>query len=126
MNTAEDIANIALGLVAGTHKSKGEDEAQMCNGLSVYVEGGRGWEVEEGLEATRDVWLGKGPNARLMAAGRFVQSVSCSQVKSVRGRVANGGAYRGPLGLVINDRCLSVTIYLMCFPCIWRPFVLHQ
>ncbi len=82
LNTAEDVAKIALGLTAGTHKSTGKDEAEKCNGLSVYVEGGRGWEVEEGLEATRDVWLGKGPNERLMAVGMFLKSVSCSAVRS--------------------------------------------
>lgn len=80
MNTAEDVANVALGLVAGTHKSEGK-EAEKCNGLSVYVEGGRGWEVEEGLEATRDMWMGKEPNERLMAVGKFLASVSWNVVR---------------------------------------------
>ena len=76
MNTAEDVANVALGLVAGTHKSKGKEEAEKCNGLSVHVEGGRCWEIEEGLDATRELWMGKEPNERLMAVGKFLNPVS--------------------------------------------------
>lgn len=76
VNTAEHVANVALGLVAGTHKSKGKEEAEQCNGLSVYVEGGRGWEVEEGLDATRALWMGKEPNERLVEVEKFLASVS--------------------------------------------------
>ena len=94
MNTAEDVANMVLGLVAGTHKSNGKEEAEMCNGLSVYVEGGRGWEVEEGLGTMREVWLGKGPNERLMAAGRFLQSVSHLAVR-FGGVFANDWCFQG-------------------------------
>jgi NAD(P)-dependent dehydrogenase (short-subunit alcohol dehydrogenase family) len=82
MNTAEDVANVALGLVAGTHKSKGKEEAEKCNGLSVYVEGGRGWEIEEGLDATRELWMGKEPNERLMAVGKVLAPVSWNAVTS--------------------------------------------
>lgn len=54
----------------------GQDkDGERCNGLSVYVEGGRGWEIEEGLSATRDQWLGKEPNKRLMEAVAWLASV---------------------------------------------------
>jgi len=84
LNTAEHVADVVLGLVAGSHKV-GEDAAAAlgqekaggrCNGLTIYVEGGRGWEVEEGLNATRDQWLGKGPNERLTKAVAWLASAS--------------------------------------------------
>lgn len=85
VNTPEQIAEITLGLVAGSHKGQdGGNTAQIglgpkggpCNGLTIYVEGGKGVEIEEGLVATRDEWLGKGPNERLMKAGAWLASVS--------------------------------------------------
>lgn len=82
MNTAEDVANVALSLAAGTHKSKGKEEAEKCNGLSVYVEGGRGWEIEEGLDATRELWMGKEPNESLMAAMKVLAPVSWNAITS--------------------------------------------
>jgi len=84
LNTPEHVAEVVLGLVAGSHKV-GEDAAAALgqekgggrsNGLTIYVEGGRGWEIEEGLNATRDQWLGKGPNERLMKAVAWLASVS--------------------------------------------------
>jgi len=84
LNTPEQVADVVLGLVVGSHKV-GEDAAvalgqdkdgERCNGLTIYVEGGRGWEVEEGLNATRDQWLGKGPNERLTKAVAWLASVS--------------------------------------------------
>jgi hypothetical protein len=29
------------------------------NGKAVFVEGGRGWDIEEGINATEEVWLGR-------------------------------------------------------------------
>lgn len=78
MNTADDIANIVLGLVAGNHvggeENERKGEGDKCNGLAVYAEGGRGWDIESGLAATRDEWLGKEPNEALMAVGRWFAS----------------------------------------------------
>lgn len=90
LNTPEHVADVVLGLVAGSHKvgedsaaALGQDKAgESCNGLTVYVEGGRSWEVEEGLSVTRDQWLGKGPNERLMKAVAWLASVSLHLYKS--------------------------------------------
>ena len=84
VNTPEQVADIVLGLVAGSHMPKGsagvalgqDKEGDKCNGLTIYVEGGRGWDIEEGLNATRDEWMGKGPNERMMKAGAWLASVS--------------------------------------------------
>lgn len=85
VNTPQQVADITLGLVAGSHKGRnGGHTAQIglgpeggpCNGLTIYVQGGKGWEIEEGLAATRDEWLGKGPNETLMKAGAWLASVS--------------------------------------------------
>lgn len=85
VNTPRQVAEVTLGLAAGSHEGKnGEHTAQIglgsnggpCNGLTVYVEGGKGWEIEEGLAATRDQWLGKEPTENLMKAGAWLASVS--------------------------------------------------
>ena len=71
--------------MAGSHKGKaGEYTARIglgaeggpCNGLTVYVESGKGWELEEGLAATRTAWLGEESNERLLKAGAWLASVS--------------------------------------------------
>lgn len=36
------------------------------NGRAIYVEGGKGWDIEEGLAYTQPYWLGKGPTDRLV------------------------------------------------------------
>ncbi|KAL9108061.1 MAG: hypothetical protein Q9227_007167 [Pyrenula ochraceoflavens] len=41
------------------------EEASGVNGRAIYVEGGRGWDIEEGLDRTLDLWMGKGPSERL-------------------------------------------------------------
>ena len=85
VNTPEQVAEVTLGVVAGSHKGKnGEYTARIglgpeggpCNGLTVYVESGKGWELEEGLAATRAEWQGEGPNERLLKAGAWLASVS--------------------------------------------------
>ena len=38
------------------------------NGRSLYVEGGRAWDIEERLDRTRPLWLGWSPNKRLAEA----------------------------------------------------------
>ena len=83
INTPEQVADVTVALIAGSHKPAakeaampGQGNGEACNGLTIYVEGGRAWEIEEGLLATRDQWLGKGPNERLMKAGEWLASVS--------------------------------------------------
>lgn len=50
MNSADDVANVILGLAATADES---------NGKAIYVEGGRGWDIEEGLDRTRVEWMGR-------------------------------------------------------------------
>ena len=86
INTPRQVAEVAVGLAAGSHKGKnGEHTAQIglggpeggpCNGLTVYMDGGEACEIEEGLAASRDVWLGKELNERIMKAGAWLASVS--------------------------------------------------
>lgn len=98
VNTPEQIAAVTLGLISGSHKGKdGEHTAQIglgpeggpCNGLTIYVECGKAWEIEEGLVATRDEWQGKGPNERMMKAMAWLASV-CPTVLPESG---NGAAH---------------------------------
>lgn len=36
------------------------------SGRAIYVEGGRGWDIEEGLCRTQSLWMGKGPTDRFI------------------------------------------------------------
>jgi len=94
-NTPEDVAEIVGGLVsAGPGMAKGMFETEVsegqsgkgldgafnasgcqwddelhehgANGRAIYVEGGKGWDIEEGLAYTQSFWLGKGPCGRLV------------------------------------------------------------
>lgn len=85
INTPEQVADVTVALIAGLYKPAAKEavvldqgNGEACNGLTIYVERGRAWEIEEGLLATRDQWLGKGPNERLMKAGEWLASVSDS------------------------------------------------
>ena len=62
-NSPDDVAKYVLGLEASTHR----------NGQSIYVEGGRGWEFEEGLEKTMPLWLGKEPVERMEEDKKIMQ-----------------------------------------------------
>ena len=69
INSALDIANVILGLVAGSHdggvvgsggqRRKSTLEKEGPNGLAVVVVGGKGWDIEEGLKRTEGEWLGE-------------------------------------------------------------------
>lgn len=84
LNTPDDVAGVVLGLVAGSYKpaekvaaALGQDQAHSRpNGLTLYVEGGRAWDVEEGLEATRPQWLGEKPNDMMKNVAAWFASVS--------------------------------------------------
>jgi NAD(P)-dependent dehydrogenase (short-subunit alcohol dehydrogenase family) len=54
-NTADDVARIVVQIAV----------EEGMNGKGVYVEGGRGWDVERGLERTEGEWLGKEPSRTL-------------------------------------------------------------
>ncbi|CAJ2508387.1 Uu.00g134130.m01.CDS01 [Anthostomella pinea] len=49
-NTPDDVAAVIAGVLA----------SPKINGGALYVEGGRAWNVEEGILATRKLWLGAG------------------------------------------------------------------
>ena len=53
--SAEDIARQILGMMT----------TDGMNGKGVYVEGGQGWEIEDGLFNTMPLWLGEEPTRRL-------------------------------------------------------------
>lgn len=46
------------------------------NGRAIYVEGGKGWDAEEGLAYTQPYWLGKGPCDRLVQGQKELGSGS--------------------------------------------------
>ena len=75
VNKPGDVAEIILGLTAGNHSSCG-NEAEACNGLAVVVAGGKGWEVEEGIERTRKTWMGQEAATMLDAFGPNLMGAS--------------------------------------------------
>lgn len=60
-NTPTAVARIIAGLVVDPK----------LNGTSMYVEGGRGWEIEENLDRLESQWLGEEPS-RTLAMGQSV------------------------------------------------------
>ena len=54
-NEPEDVARVIAEIVV----SKG------LNGKSMYVEGGRAWEIEDNLEGLEPQWLGQEPSRTL-------------------------------------------------------------
>lgn len=68
----ESVAKIVLGLMTN----------EEVNGKAVYVEGGDGFEFEDGLYAAQPQWLGEEATRRLRANTEAVQKVSL--VASIR------------------------------------------
>lgn len=66
INTTDDVARYIVGLEIATD----------MNGKAVYVEGGRGWEFLDGLDASMPVWLGEEPADRIRVHLEHVQQVS--------------------------------------------------
>jgi NAD(P)-dependent dehydrogenase (short-subunit alcohol dehydrogenase family) len=66
VNVPENLAVTILGFLT---------ETSMW-GKSVYVEGGKGWEFEDGYWDTMPQWLGEGPTQRLRKGLELVASVS--------------------------------------------------
>ena len=69
-NVPEDVAKIVVGL--GTEPG--------MNGKTIYIEGARGWEIEEGIDRTMPQWLGEEPTARLREGLKLVGTVCFAQV----------------------------------------------
>jgi NAD(P)-dependent dehydrogenase (short-subunit alcohol dehydrogenase family) len=55
VNEAYHVAEYVMTLAAVPKKEPGE----AATGLAVYVEGGKGWEIEEDLYKTDHIWMGK-------------------------------------------------------------------
>lgn len=60
-NLPMDVAKITAGLLVD----------RQLNGKSMYVEGGRGWEIEGNLDRLEPQWLGEEPS-RSLAKGQAV------------------------------------------------------
>lgn len=69
VNSAEDVAAFMVDMIA-----RKERNGKALNGLAVYVEGGRGWEIEEGLKRTMREWLGSEPVERIEEDKRVVEA----------------------------------------------------
>ncbi|KAH7065464.1 hypothetical protein B0J12DRAFT_37033 [Macrophomina phaseolina] len=69
VNSPEDVAKFMVDMIA-----RKERNGKPLNGLAVYVEGGRGWEIEEGLKRTMGEWLGEEPVRRIEEDRRFVEA----------------------------------------------------
>lgn len=59
INTPNQVATIATGILAD----------QSLNGTSMFVEGGRAWEVEQNINRLESEWLGEAPS-RTLALGQ--------------------------------------------------------
>jgi hypothetical protein len=51
------------------------------NGKGVYVEGGQGWEIEDGLWNTMPLWLGEEPTRRLREGLALVDTGEAWKIK---------------------------------------------
>lgn len=90
VNEAKDVAELVVGLCAAgpgsnclsTPKGEGASgkdlvgpiahggiqwhvDKEGLHGRVMYIEGGRSWEIEEGLDLTMPIWMGKGPAERM-------------------------------------------------------------
>ncbi|KAJ5573347.1 hypothetical protein N7450_010331 [Penicillium hetheringtonii] len=69
----ESVADVIAGvLVGGSHEGK---EQVLLAGKSLYVEGGKAFEVEDGLQRERKLWLGEEPEKLLMENKSFIRSI---------------------------------------------------
>lgn len=66
VNTAEDVARVALGVTC-------QDD---MNGKSLWVEGGRAWEVEDKIDLLEPQWLGKQASQSLARGQALLGKVS--------------------------------------------------
>lgn len=65
VNTPEIVARVILEVAVGRREKGmgdhmiGETETGRWNGRAVFVEGGRAWDIEEGINKTEKIWLGE-------------------------------------------------------------------
>jgi hypothetical protein len=60
VNRPGDVARVMVEVAVGRVSGKGfGGEGERWNGRAVFVEGGRGWDIEEGINETEEIWLGK-------------------------------------------------------------------
>lgn len=45
-----------------------DDQSPGLSGRAIYVAGGEGWDIEEGLDRTEHLWLGEEPSATMTKA----------------------------------------------------------
>jgi NAD(P)-dependent dehydrogenase (short-subunit alcohol dehydrogenase family) len=92
VNQPNDIANVIVGIAAsgpgrqaikydesqsraramGRHAGgmDWDDQSHGLHGRAIYVAGGEGWDIEEGLDRTEHLWLGAEPSAAMAKAQR--------------------------------------------------------
>jgi NAD(P)-dependent dehydrogenase (short-subunit alcohol dehydrogenase family) len=92
VNQPSDIANVIVGIAASgpgreaikydesqsqakqMGKNAGgtdwDDQSHGLNGRAIYVAGGEGWDIEEGLDRTEHLWLGQEPSSTMTKAQR--------------------------------------------------------
>ena len=52
-----------------------KEQSKGPNGMTLYVEGGRAWDIEPGLAATQEIWMGKEQSVTLRKAGEWLAMV---------------------------------------------------
>ena len=92
VNQPSDVANVVVGIAASgpgrdaikydesqsqarqMGKNAGgtnwDDQSRALNGRAIYVAGGEGWDIEEGLDRTEHLWLGQEPSSTMTGAQR--------------------------------------------------------
>jgi len=70
VQSAEEVAGVVVGAMAETRMVGRNGKEEVMNGKAFYVEQGRGWEFEEGLRDSMDVWLGQEPAGILRGTGK--------------------------------------------------------
>lgn len=61
-NTPEDVAQVIVGVLCDSK----------LNGGTMYIEGGRAWNIEAGLMKLKPQWIGEKQNADLDAGTRLM------------------------------------------------------
>ncbi|EEU35074.1 uncharacterized protein NECHADRAFT_44873 [Fusarium vanettenii 77-13-4] len=71
--TAEAVAEVIIGVMVGGRDS-GKDQILLA-GKSLYVEAGKAFEIEDGLQRERPAWLGQEPERMLTENRDFIKSI---------------------------------------------------
>lgn len=66
LRSEQDEGAAGRGENAGALRWGDFEERDGISGRAIYVEGGRGWDIEEGLCRTQSLWMGKGPTERFI------------------------------------------------------------